>query len=312
MEEEHSSSPFRAGFVAVMGRPNVGKSTLINRLLNQKIAAVSPRPQTTRKRQMGILNLDQAQIIFVDTPGIHQPLHKLGENMNVEAADTLQDSDLILFMVDASREPNPEDQMLVNLIHQLKRPAPVLLVLNQVDRLEAKRETDEEVGPHAPQDARQAYRDLLPQAEAVEISALTGQGLERLMEAVLERLPEGDPFFPEGQVTDLYERDIAADLVREAALNLLRDEVPHGIAIRIDQYVERNEHGALIEATVFVERESHKLIVVGKNGEMIKRIGTAARKEIEAMSGRKVFLRLRVKVRKNWRDDERVLRWFGY
>jgi GTPase len=312
MEEEHISSPFRAGFVAVMGRPNVGKSTLINRLLDQKIAAVSPRPQTTRKRQMGILNLDEAQIIFVDTPGIHQPLHKLGENMNVEAADTLQDSDLILFMVDASREPNPEDQMLVSLIHQLKRPAPVLLVLNQVDRLDAKRETDEEAGPNAPRDARQAYRDLLPQAEAVEISALTGQGLDRLMEMVLERLPEGDPFFPEGQVTDLYERDIAADLIREAALNLLRDEVPHGIAIRIDQYVERNEHGALIEATVFVERDSHKLIVVGKNGEMIKRIGTAARKEIEAMSGRKVFLRLRVKVRKNWRDDERVLRWFGY
>ncbi len=302
MPEANSSDSYRSGFVAVMGRPNVGKSTLVNALLQQKIAAVSPRPQTTRKRQMGILTLENAQVIFVDTPGVHLPRHKLGENMNQEAAQTLQECDLALFVVDASQPPDPEDSLMVDLLANLNRKLVVILALNKIDLGE--------------QDALQAnsraFIELAPQAEAVEISAAQGTHLDLLLVRILDRLPQGAPFFPEGQVTDLYERDIAADLIRELALNLLRDEIPHGIAIRIDQYQERGGNGAYIEATLFVEKESHKPIVIGQGGAMMKKIGTAAREEIEAMSGRKVFLRLRVKVRKNWRNDEKVLRWFGY
>lgn len=297
-----TTTAYQAGFVAVMGRPNVGKSTLINSLMNQKIAAVSPRPQTTRKRQMGILTLENAQVIFVDTPGIHQPHHKLGENMNQEAIDTLQDSDLILFVVDASQQPDPEDRMLVDLLQDLKRPVPVIMALNKIDLIEAEDLTENV----------EHFVNLVPQAEPIQISATQGENLDALLQTILNHLPEGIPFFPEGQVTDLYERDIAADLIRESALNLLRDEIPHGVAIRIDQFIERGDKGAYIEATLFVEKESHKPIVIGQGGKMLKKIGSLARHEIEAMSGRKVFLRIRVKVRKNWRDDEKVLRWFGY
>jgi len=293
---------YKTGFVAVMGRPNVGKSTLVNALLKQKIAAVSPRPQTTRKRQMGILTLEDAQMIFVDTPGVHRPRHKLGENMNQEAIKTLQESDLVLFMVDASQEPNPEDQMLANLLGKLKRSIPVLLLLNKDDLPD-----ETALAAHTT-----AYQELAPQARPLAISATRGDNLGQLLVEILALLPEGMPFFPEGQVTDLYEREIAADLIRESALLLLRDEVPHGIAIRIDQYLERGDTGSYIEATLFVERESHKGIVIGQGGTMLKKIGTAARREIEEMSGRTVFLKLKVKVRKNWRDDEKVLRWFGY
>lgn len=297
-----TTTAYRAGFVAVMGRPNVGKSTLINSLMNQKIAAVSPRPQTTRKRQMGIMTNENVQVIFVDTPGVHRPLHKLGENMNQEAIDTLQDSDVILFVVDSSQEPDPEDRMLVDLLADLKRSVPVILALNKIDLLEA--ESLAENVKH--------FENLVPQAKPVQISATQGVNLDDLLQTIITHLPEGAPFFPEGQVTDLYERDIAADLIRESALNLLRDEIPHGIAIRIDQFIERSDKGAYIEATLFVEKESHKPIVIGQGGKMLKKIGSLARHEIEAMSGRKVFLRIRVKVRKNWRDDEKVLRWFGY
>lgn len=293
---------FKSGFVAVMGKPNVGKSTLMNTMLGQKIAAVSPRPQTTRKRQMGILSLDKAQIIFVDTPGVHLARHKLGENMNQEALDTLQECDAIIFMVDAKQEPDEEDRLLAGHLVALNRPVPSLLVLNKVDALDKSTLTER----------LEIYTALVPDAEAIPTSALSGEGVNELLERLIEILPEGYPFFPEGQVTDLYEREIAADLIREAALNILRDEIPHGIAVRIDQYTERNEHGAYIEATLFVEKESHKGIVIGKNGSMLKRLGSTARREIEAMSNRSVYLRLRVKVRKNWRNDENVLRWFGY
>jgi GTP-binding protein Era len=297
-----SASPYQAGFIAVMGRPNVGKSTLINALMGQKIAAVSPRPQTTRKRQLGILTLENAQAIFVDTPGVHQARHKLGENMNQEAIDTLDDSDLILFVVDASQPPDEEDHILAKHLAAMLRKVDVLLVLNKIDQIDQQTLADRS----------EAYQELAPDAATCPISATGGTNLKDLTQAIIDRLPEGFPFYPEGQVTDLYEREIAADLIREACLLLLRDEVPHGIAIRIDQYIEREEHGAYIEATVFVERESHKGIVIGQGGSMLKKIGSAARKEIEKMSGRKVFLRLRVKVRKNWRNDEKVLRWFGF
>jgi GTPase len=303
METENPLTPtYKAGFVAVLGRPNVGKSTLVNAILGQKIAAVSPRPQTTRKRQLGILTLPDAQVVFIDTPGVHKALHKLGDNMNKEATETLQECDLILFLVDVSQPPHLEDLLLVRLLENIKRPLPVILALNKADLVDDERLTEN----------RAAYCALLPAAVPVSISATQNQNLAILQELILAGLTAGEPLFPFDQITDLYEREISADLIREAALYILRDEIPHGIAIRIDQYQERGEDGAYIEATLFVERESHKPIVIGQGGQMLKRIGTLARQKIEQMSGRKIYLQLRVKVRKNWRDDDKVLRWFGY
>ena len=292
----------KCGYVAVMGRPNVGKSTLINALLDQKIAAVSPRPQTTRKRQLGILTQDHYQVIFIDTPGVHQPRHKLGENMNQEAVDTLEQSDVILFLVDASQPPDPDDLQLADLLRKVKRRVPVILALIKVDL----------VNQEQLETLQQKFVDLAPDAALQTISATQHIHLENLLSLILKYIPEGPLEFPAEQITDLHEREIAADLIREAALLLLRDEVPHGIAIRIDQFLERGEEGAYIESTLFVEKESHKPIVIGQGGVMMKKIGSLAREKIENMSGRKVFLRIRVKVRKNWRDDEKVLRWFGY
>lgn len=285
-----------------MGRPNVGKSTLVNALLGQKIAAVSPRPQTTRKHQLGILTLEHAQIVFVDTPGMHKPRHKLGEHMNAEAEDALEHCELILFLVDASQLPTDEDWLLASRIVALNMAGNTILVLNKIDLL-----------PFNSQELvlterRTIFQTLLPQAEVCSISATRGDNRELLMASMLKRLPEGEPLYPEEQVTDLYERDIAGELVREAALLLLRDEIPHGIAVRVDEFTERGETGAYISATVIVERESHKPIVIGQGGSMLKKIGSTARKEIETMTGRKVFLELRVKVRKNWREDEHAVK----
>ncbi len=307
--EKNQLEGYKAGFIAVMGRPNVGKSTLINTLLGQKVAAVSPRPQTTRRRQVGILTLERAQVVFVDTPGIHRPKHKLGEWMVQEAEETLEDCNLILFLVDASQEPHDDDRLLANLLGKRKEVTPIFLVLNKIDL----------ISNDLQEERQKVFLSLLPdsmvtsgQARALPVSATRGDGRTGLLEEILERLPESEPFYPEGQITDLYEREIAADLIREAALIHLRDEVPHGINVRIDEFTERGEGGAYIAATVFVERETHKGIVIGQGGAMLKKIGTAARQEIEAMSGRKVFLELRVKVRKNWRDNEQALKWFGF
>jgi GTP-binding protein Era len=289
---------FKAGFIAVMGRPNVGKSTLINALVGQKVAAVSPRPQTTRRRQEGIITTEDYQIIFVDTPGVHRPHNKLGEGMNLEAKAALEHCDLALFMVDGSRMPTDEDILLTSMLQSLVPPQRIILVLNKIDLIPKDKISEME----------NAYRELLPDVQVMAISATRGDNRQDLLDQIIQHLPDGEPFYPEEQVTNLYERDIAADLVREACLNNLHYEVPHGIVVRIDEYTERNEHGVYIEATIFVERESHKGIVIGMNGQMLKRIGTAARKEIEAMNGKKVFLQLRVKVRKNWRDDEKLVK----
>ena len=296
-------TPYRSGFVAVMGRPNVGKSTLLNALLGIKVAAVSPWPQTTRKQQMGILTLENAQIIFVDTPGVHSPHHKLGKHMNEEAADVLRECDLSLLVVDVSEPPNEEDQLLADLLVNLNRPIQTLMALNKADLVD-----QEKLHYH-----KKAFQQVFPQmVEVLPISATRGDNLDSLVREIMSRLPESPPFFPEDQITDLYEREIAADLIREAILYHLRDEVPHSIAVRIDEYKERDQRGAYIAATLFVERDSQKGIVIGEGGSMLKKIGIAARQKIEAMSGRKVFLRLRVKVRKNWRNDEGALRLFGF
>ena len=287
-----------------MGRPNVGKSTLINALLGQQIAAVSPKPQTTRHQQLGILTTDEAQIIFVDTPGLHNPHHKLGEYMNAEAANALSDADLILFVVNVSHTPpHEEDRLLIALLEEIDKPVPqVILALNKIDRVKG-----DDLSHRI-----ESYTQLIPAATPVPISATRGDQLDELLATLIENLPEGPPYYPPDQITNLYEREIAADLIRAACLIHLRDEVPHAIAVRMDEYTERGDVGAFIRATLFVERESQKAIVIGEGGRMIKRIGAHARAQIEAMSGRKVYLQLRVKVRKNWRNDENTLRQFGF
>lgn len=304
--ETETNIKFKSGFVAIVGKPNVGKSSLLNTLLNQKIAAVTPRPQTTRKNQLGILtttyNEKQVQIVFIDTPGVHRPRYKLGKYMVEEAAKSLQECDLILFMVDGSQPPSDEDRQLADLIRDVKRKIPGILVINKMDLCDA-----EQLSIH-----QSEFTNLIPLMEPIAISTTGRENLDLLMKRIVEMLPVAPPYFPEDQVTDLFERDLVADIIRESALILLRDEVPHGIVIRIDQFTERGDTGAYIEATLFVEKESHKAIVIGQNGIMLKQIGSMARKEIEAMNGRKVFLQIRVKVRKDWRNDDRVLRKFGF
>lgn len=275
---------------------------MINHLLGTKVAATSPWPQTTRKAQMGILTLEHAQIVFVDTPGFHNPIHKLGERMNDEALRVLQECDIILFLVDVSQPPHEEDQLLARSLTGVRRSLPVILALNKSD-LQTK-ELNEKHGT--------LYQELVPFSETILISSTLGDNLDQLVNKLESLLPEGPPFFPEDQLTDLYEREIAADLIRESILYNLRAEVPHSIAVRIDEFKDREEDTTYIAATLFVERDSQKGIVIGQGGKKLKNIGIDARHKIEEMLGRNVYLHLRVKVRKNWRNDETALQLFGY
>jgi GTP-binding protein Era len=302
---------FRSAFVAVIGRPNVGKSTLINALLRQKIAAVSPKPQTTRKRQLGIYTTGAAQLVFVDTPGIHNPRHKLGQFLNQEAEEALEGVDVVLWLVDVSVKPTEEDRLIASRLKSLPRRTPLVLAANKMDLIEA--------GALTPR--LEAYQALLKrarvepgrnEAHVISISATQNLSLDQLLELLISLSPVRPPEFDEEQITDLYERDIAADLIREACLNNLRDEVPHSVGVRVDEFKERKNGMLYIAATVFVERDSQKGIMIGEGGRMLKQIGSEARKEIEEMSGRKVFLELRAKVLKDWRNDENALRRFGY
>lgn len=294
-------SDFRSGFICVVGRPNVGKSTLLNRLLGQKIAAVSPRPQTTQRNQLGILTDERCQMIFIDTPGIHKPLSRLGNVMNENAVLNIADSDCVLWLTDASEAPTPEDEMAARKIREANAAGKTFIVLNKCDITSEKK-----LAANAA-----AYAALLEGSRAFRISSVTGAGIDELLDAVRDRLPAGPAFYDPEQITDLYEREIAADLIRESLLKNLDDEIPHAIAVRIDEYTDRSESSAYIQATLLLDRDSHKGIVIGKNGEMLRKIGQYARREIEKLTDRKIYLELHVKVMKNWRNNNELLRQLG-
>lgn len=292
----------RSGFVAVVGRPNVGKSTLLNHYLGQKIAIVSPKPQTTRHRQLGILTRPEAQLIFVDTPGLHEPRNALGKYMAGAVTRAIADADAVLFIANVAEPMNQADKHLAQLIQQKAANKPVILALNKSDVLKP-----EHVVPYS-----SAYRALLPEAQWILVSATRGDNLDQLLDLLLAALPEGPPLYPEDEITQTHSRDLVAEFVREAALHALEHEVPHGIAVEVDEFSERPEGGVFIAATVYVERDSHKGIVIGRGGQMLKHIGSKARAEIEQLLEQRVFLELHVKVKSDWRKDENAVRYLGY
>ena len=301
MTKQTDSSTYHSGFVPIAGRPNVGKSTLINALLGQPIAAVSPRPQTTQKQQLGILTMDNAQVIFVDTPGIHHPVHKLGEQMNAAAKEAIEDGDLVLVLFDLSAPPGEEDLQLRDSLLALDPAPPMLVALTKLDLVPEDRLSDR----------RAVFQALLPDTPVLTVSTRLPDTLTTLIDAIVERLPEGPRYYPEEDITTTYSRDIAADIIRAACLRLLHQEVPYCIAVRIDEFKERT-NGLYIAATLFVERDSQKGIVIGKGGSMLRSIGTEARKEIEDALQTRLYLDLHVKVMKNWRNDVEALKRFGY
>ncbi|MTT33272.1 GTPase Era [Terrilactibacillus sp. BCM23-1] len=291
---------FKSGFVALIGRPNVGKSTLLNQILGQKIAIMSDKAQTTRNRIQGVYTSESEQVIFIDTPGIHKPKHKLGEYMTKTAVQTLNEVDLVAFMVDAEKGYGRGDQYIIDLLEKSKTP--VFLLINKIDR----------VHPDQLLPLIDTYRNQYNFDEIVPLSALQGMNVSTLLEQITKYLDEGPKYYPEDQVTDHPERFIISELIREKILHLTREEVPHSIAVVIER-IERDDKRNRVEvqAAIVVERSSQKGIIIGKQGNMLKDIGTRARMDIEALLGSKVYLELWVKVQKNWRDKEGSLRDFG-
>jgi GTP-binding protein Era len=292
----------RAGFVSVLGRPNVGKSTLMNAFLGQKISIVSPKPQTTRRRVLGILTLENAQVIFVDTPGIHSPVHQLGETMVRTAIQTISDADVLLWLVDASEAPNAEDRQTAELIAERGEDIPLVLGLNKADL----------VSPQERIDRAQAYRALVQPERLIWVSATRGEGREELLQALVRLLPHSPPFYPQDQVTDQTERAISGELIREQVLRHTFHEVPHAVEVRVDEFTVRSKDMTYIHATIIVERSSQKGILLGRGGHMIKSISRAARQEIEELLGTRVYLELWVKVYPKWRHKEAELARLGF
>jgi GTP-binding protein Era len=291
-----------SGYIAVVGQPNVGKSTLMNRLLGEKIAIVSPKPQTTRLRQLGIYTESGTQAIFIDTPGIHQPRHKLGEFMVEVATEALRDADVILFVVDVSQPPTDEDKRIAALIADSKTGAPVVLALNKIDRL-----SPQQIASNV-----EAYRALVPDADWTTLSATLGDGVDDLLKRVVGKLQAGPQYFPEDQLSDTALRDIAAEIIREKILLNTEQEIPHSVAVEIVDYKERSETLTYISANIYVERDSQKGILIGKNGAMMKKISSEARADLEKLTETQVYLELWIKVLKDWRQDESLLQRFGY
>jgi GTP-binding protein Era len=292
---------FRSGFVALIGRPNVGKSTLMNYLVGQKIAIMSDKPQTTRNQIRGVLTNEQGQIIFLDTPGIHKPHSKLGEILVETAKNTLDEVDLVLFLIDASEGMGPGDQYIMNNLQKVDTP--VFLVVNKIDQ----------VHPDELLPLIDRYRKHFTFKEVVPISALQGNNTSTLLDLIFKELPFGPQYYPADQITDYPERFIVAELIREKVLQLTREEIPHSVAVVVEEMTKRDGKDLIdIRATIITERSSQKGILIGKRGSLLKEVGKRARQEIERLLGSRIFLDLWVKVKKDWRNEELYLREFGY
>lgn len=295
-----SKKQFKSGFVAIVGRPNVGKSTLMNHVIGQKIAIMSDKPQTTRNKIHGVYTTENSQVVFLDTPGIHKRQSKLGDYMNQTAFNTLGEVEAVLFLVDAAEGMGGGDRFIAE---QLKKVStPVILVLNKIDRIE----------PEALLPLIEEYRKLYDFSEIVPVSAKLGNNVDRLLEQIARYLPEGPQYYPDDQVTDHPEQFVIAELVREKILHMTREEIPHSIAVIIEDMRKQDNGIVQISAVIYVERDSQKGIIIGKQGAMLKEVGKQARRDIENLLGSKIFLELWVKVKKDWRNQERVLRDLGF
>lgn len=298
--DNQQTNNYKSGFIAIVGRPNVGKSTFMNRVIGQKIAIMSDKPQTTRNKIQGVLTDDEAQLVFIDTPGIHKPKHKLGDFMVKMAEGTLNEVDAVLFMINADEGYGGGDQYILDRLEKIKRP--VFLIINKIDLIH----------PDKIFELIHKYKDKHDFAEVFPISALQGNNVDNLLGKLKEYMPEGPQYYPADQVTDHPERFIMSELIREKVLRLTREEIPHSVAVVIENIEKRENNKLYIQATIITERSTQKAILIGKQGTMLKQIGQKAREDIEALLGTKVFLELWIKVQKDWRNKERQLREYGF
>lgn len=296
----NTNTNFKSGFITIIGRPNVGKSTFMNRVIGQKIAIMSDKAQTTRNKIQGVLTTDDAQMVFIDTPGIHKPKHRLGDFMVNVAENTLNEVDAVIFMINAKEGYGRGDQYIIDLLQKVK--SPVFLIINKIDLI-----TPEEVFKLIEQ-----YNKMYDFEEIVPISALEGNNVDHLVDVLKGHLEEGPQYYPADQVTDHPERFVIAELIREKVLHLTKEEIPHSIAVVIENIEEREQEKILIQAIIVTERSTQKGILIGKQGSMLKRIGRYARKDIEALLGSKVYLELWIKVKKDWRNKESQLQEYGF
>ena len=290
---------FRSGYVSIIGRPNVGKSTLLNSILGEKIAIVTPKPQTTRNKIMGIKTLPDAQIIFIDTPGIHRPRHKLGQTMVRTALEALNEVDVILFMVEPY-EPGKGDRAIIDLLKRVQ--SPVFLLINKIDIV--KKSDILLIIDH--------FKGLYPFKEIIPVSAIKQDGISLLIKTIHDYLPSGPTYYPDDLITDQMERFMVSEIIREKTMDMTEEELPHSVAVEVAGWKEREDGLISISCNIYVEREGQKAIIIGKRGAMLKSIGSAARVDIEKLLNTKVFLELWVKVKKNWRNDKQLLNELGY
>lgn len=295
-----SDTAFRSGFVALIGRPNVGKSTLMNHILGQKVAITSDKPQTTRNRIHGVYTTDEGQIIFIDTPGVHKPKHKLGHYMMQVVRNTLSEVDLILFLTDVTQSKGSGERFILQLLESIDTP--VILVMNKIDQIHP-----DDLLPRI-----DAYRHQFSFAEVVPVSALLGNNVTTLLSVIFRYLPEGPMYYPAEQTTDHPESFIVAELIREKILHLTREEIPHSVAVVVEEMQRRDGDVVYVRANIYTERESQKGILIGKGGRMLKQVGQLARQEIEALFGSRVYLDLWVKVKEDWRNRDLLLKSFGF